>query len=198
MIPPRSRTVKVDRTIESILGAVWMNDGIAKQDGNLCGFQVQFERHLLIDGHNVLHAWEDSRILMQRSAESARSHVISAGMLIHDSEHIRVSIVFDGKGDEIGIEHPGRDSGCSVLYAPASMTADDLIEQMIGASDRPQYYIVATEDRMERETVEALGAECVSPFFLKEWVERCRNRQSTAVKRRSRNQDQGWQNPLPL
>ena len=181
-----------------MIGSVGENQGIAKRDTCLCGFRVQSERHLLIDGHNVLHAWEDSRVLMRTSAESARAHVISAGILIHDFENIRVSIVFDGKGDEIGIEHPGRDAGCSVLYAPASMTADDLIEQMVGTSDRSQDFVVATGDRMERETVQALGAECVSPAFLEEWVVRCRDRQSAAVIRRSRIQDQGWQNSLPL
>jgi len=181
-----------------LIGPEGENDGIAKRDTCLCGSRVQSERHLLIDGHNVLHAWEDSRVLMKTSAESARAHVISAGVLIHDYENIRVSIVFDGKGGEIGIEHPGRDAGCSVLYAPASMTADDLIEQMVGASERSQDYVVATGDRMERETVEALGAECVSPSFLEEWVVRCRSRQSAAVSRRARNQDQDWQNPLPL
>jgi predicted RNA-binding protein with PIN domain len=159
---------------------------------------VQSERHLLIDGHNVLHAWEDSRTLMKRSPESARLQVISAGILIHDIEHISVSVVFDGKGDEVGVERPGCDAECAVLYAPDSMTADDLIEQIVGSSDRPQQFVVATGDRMERETVAALGAECVSPTYLKEWVDRCRNRQSADVKKRSRYHDQDWRNSLPL
>jgi len=190
MILPAYRTVKVDRP--------GPNEGFAKGARNPCAFWVQSGRHLLIDGHNILHSWENSRALTGKSTESARSQVVLAGVLIHDVEHLRVSVVFDGRGDEIGIEHPGRDDGYLVFYAPASMTADDLIEQMVGSSDRPQDCIVATGDRMERETVEALGAECVSPAYLKEWVERCRKRQSAEVRRRLENQDKDWHNSLPL
>jgi len=157
---------------------------------------VKPERHLVIDGHNIIHAWPDSRRLMRESMESAHAHVVAAGLVVHDTEHMRVTVVFDGKGSEITSEPASEGSDCLVVFAPASMTADDLIEQLVGASESPAAIVVATGDRLERETVSSLGAEVISPKNLESWVDRCRSVQSRRVLNRSAQNN--WHNPLPL
>ncbi|MEZ5276359.1 MAG: NYN domain-containing protein [Opitutaceae bacterium] len=154
-------------------------------------------RHLIIDGHNILHAWTDSRLLRGRSMESARARVIAAGLLIHDTEDIRVTVVFDGDGDGVSTEDAARSSDCAVIFSPASMTADDIIEQLVGGTPGPAGQItVATGDRQERSTVEALGAHTISPDNFKAWVERCELRQAGRVSRDSGNKPFG--NVIPL
>lgn len=133
---------------------------------------------------------------MRESMESAHAHVVAAGLVIHDTEHHRVTIVFDGKGDQITSEPASKDSDCLIVFAPSSMTADDLIEQLVGASDSPGDITVATGDRLERETVASLGGEVISPKNLEAWVERCRIVQTRRVRYRSSQND--WNNPLPL
>jgi predicted RNA-binding protein with PIN domain len=128
--------------------------------------------------------------------ESAQAHIVSAGLVVHDTEHIRVTVVFDGKGDRITSEPASKDSDCLIVFAPAAMTADDLIEQLVGASEKPVGIVVATGDRLERETVTSLGAEVISPANFEAWVERCRSVQSRRVRARSSRDE--WNNRLPL
>lgn len=133
---------------------------------------------------------------MRDSMESAQAHVVAAGLVIHDTDHLRVTVVFDGKGDQISSESVSDHSNCLIVFAPSSMTADDLIEQLVGASEHPGNVTVATGDRLERETVSSLGGEVISPRNLEAWVERCRDKQSRRVRNRSSRND--WNNPLPL
>lgn len=133
---------------------------------------------------------------MRDSMESAQAHIVSAGLVIHDTEHIRVTVVFDGKGEKITTEPASEGSNCLIVFAPASMTADDLIEQLVGASENPGGIVVATGDRLERETVTSLGGEVISPSNFEAWVERCRSIQTRRVQNRSSQGD--WNNPLPL
>lgn len=128
--------------------------------------------------------------------ESARARVIAAGLVLHDTEKLRVTVVFDGKGEAVGLDEVSGSPLCRVLYAPASMTADDLIEQLVGAASTPGEITVATGDRHERHTIEALGATAISPELLRAWVERCEARQTARVKRRS--DANPFTNTLPL
>ena len=129
--------------------------------------------------------------------ESARARVIAAGLLIHDTEDIRVTVVFDGNGDGLHSEDATHSSDCAVVFSPASMTADDVIEQLVGeAVGSTGQIMVATGDRHERSTVEALGAQTISPENFKSWVERCELRQSGRVRRGMGNKPFG--NAIPL
>jgi len=129
--------------------------------------------------------------------ESARARVIAAGLLIHDTENIRVTIVFDGNGDGVSSEDVARSEDVEVVFSPASMTADDVIEQLVGAAPGgADQILVATGDRRERSTVEALGAETVSPENLRAWVKGCELRQAGRLRGASGREPFGSAIPL--
>ncbi|MBU6180508.1 MAG: NYN domain-containing protein, partial [Verrucomicrobia bacterium] len=51
---------------------------------------------LLVDGNNILHAWEDLRPLMARSADKARVSLIRRLIDWSDDSDERLVLVFDG------------------------------------------------------------------------------------------------------
>lgn len=154
--------------------------------------RVSFQRHLLIDGANILHAWQELRTLLRTDRDAARSKLLQRAAAIHDYEQVRVTIVHDGRGDEIVVERPSGQLTLSVVFTPSSMTADDVIEQMVSAASDPGACVVATEDRAMRETVTAAGGATMHAEDLRAWVERAEGRQGGAVKALREANERKW------
>lgn len=154
---------------------------------------VEFAKHLLVDGYNIAHAWPGlRRVLAKEGRDMARAQLVERIRVLHDFERMRVSIVFDGRGADIAIERPTPHATFSVLYTPGGMTADDLIEQLTVQSPRPAEVFVATADQAERDTIEAAGAQAISPEQLAEWVTRVEHAQQAAVGAHRRRTEKQW------
>jgi hypothetical protein len=153
---------------------------------------VAFEKHLLVDAANVIHAWPELRSLMKRDRDAARSQLIQRLGAVHDAESILVTVVIDGRGRELVVEHPSRQETLTVVYTPSSLTADDVIEQMVGRSPDPSLCEVATGDQAERNTIEATGAVWVPPADLLSRLERAEQRLSAKVTGLNRVNAQDW------
>jgi len=153
---------------------------------------VAFEKHLFVDAANVLHAWPDMRVLLKRDRDAARSKLIQRLGAIHDAESMQVTVVIDGRGQGIVVEHPSRQATFSVVYTPSSLTADDVIEQMVGRSPDASACEVATGDQAERSTIEATGAVWLPPADLLARVERAEQRLSAKVTGLNRANAQDW------
>jgi len=156
---------------------------------------VGFEKHLLVDGSNILHAWPELRSLIKRDRDAARAQLAQALSVIHDEEQTRLTLVFDGRGEELTVEYPGKLKTFMVLYTPAGTTADDVIEQLAGKAANPENYTVATDDRAERQTIEASGAVSISAADLASWVERADQRQRTRLAGLKRDNERVWRRP---
>lgn len=153
---------------------------------------MAFEKHLLVDAANVIHAWPELRALLKRDRDSARSQLIQRLGAMHDSEQIRVSVVIDGRGREIVVEHPSRQDTLAVIYTPSSRTADDVIEHMVGRTADPSTCEVATADQAERSTIEATGAVWVPPDDLRARIERAEQRLAARVSALNRTSARDW------
>lgn len=153
---------------------------------------MSFERHLLIDGANILHAWPELRALLKTDRDAARSQLMQRASAIHDTEQVRVTIVHDGRGEDIVVERPSGRPTFSVVYTPSSMTADDLIEQMVAGAADPAACVVATADRAMRETVQAAGGSTMRAEDLRAWIERAEARQAGAVKALREANERKW------
>lgn len=156
---------------------------------------MAFEKHLLVDGANLLHAWPELRTLMKRDRNAARSRLVQRLGAVHDAEQTRVTVVFDGRGDELVVERPSGHVTFSVLYTPSSLTADDVIEQLVGRAADASLCRVATGDQAERQTIEATGAIWVPPADLEAWVGRAEARVASEVKGLNRSNEQKWKTP---
>lgn len=174
--------------------------GVANRSGPREKSGVDEPRHLLIDGYNVLYAWHRLRPGRDGAAdfEAARSRLIETVRPVRDVDGCVVTIVFDGRGPIPTLDESASETGFSVVFAPADKTADSVIEGLVAAARDPRACTVATADALERETVSASGAGCVTPEELLAWCERSRARASQQVARRGERSRATWGNRLPL
>jgi predicted RNA-binding protein with PIN domain len=149
-------------------------------------------RHLIVDGANIMNAWPELRRLVVRDRAAARTELTRRLIPIHDSGEARVTVVFDGRAEELVIERPFTETTFSVVYTPSSLTADDVIEQMVGNSADPSACVVATNDRAERETVSALKAASLRSDELAAWIDRASLRQSSKVRELRKANARAW------
>lgn len=140
----------------------------------------------------MLHAWPDLRQIASRDRTAARAELLRQLTALHDGGDFRVTLVFDGRGGEMVVERPFEQTTFSVVYTPASLTADDVIEQLVANSAEPATCLVASDDHAERETVTALGASVLRPADLAVMVEQATRRQSTRVQLRKQENNQTW------
>ncbi|MBC8008986.1 MAG: NYN domain-containing protein, partial [Burkholderiales bacterium] len=93
--------------------------------------------HLLVDGSNVIQAWPDTRALARRDREAAKALLLRRVAVLHDFSGWRVTVVFDGRGEELAIEAVGGAADFACVHTPAGATADDVIEQLVGRAAEP-------------------------------------------------------------
>jgi predicted RNA-binding protein with PIN domain len=155
---------------------------------------MDFSRHLLIDAYNVIHQWPDLRQAMRRGSVVAREMLGAAVRALHDHERIRVTLVFDGQGSEIEIERPSAQLTFSYLFSPRSLSADDVIERLVGSAADPGNYVIVTRDLAERHTLEALGATVRSPEELRGWVDQVERSILAGLRVKRKEVDAAWRN----
>lgn len=139
------------------------------------------DRHLLVDGFNVLHAHAPWRALLKKDVGAARDALVEAVRVLHDLEGVRLTVVFDGQGETMTVEQPGSEPTLAVVFAPTGVSADAIVEQLVVASRNPDGVIVASGDRAIGQTAEASGATVWSVKQLLERVEAARRLQSRRI-----------------
>ena len=133
---------------------------------------LQRTRYLIVDGHSVIFAWPELRKIHERRSSLAREALTKQLRDYQDWTGVRVVIVFDGKGAQVSAT---ADSGdVQIFYSPSGQTADAIIERLASKYAGKVDLTVATSDFMERQTVHASGAKCVSPEALRGLIEEAR------------------------
>lgn len=148
---------------------------------------------LIVDGYNVLHGWRRIRGASAQEMAVARQELNEAVRVLAEVESLGVTVVYDGRVASTESASSGPNAGVRVVFAAAGLTADGAIERLVAAQPDRQACLVVTADFLERETVRALGADCISPDELKRWVARCREQV-----RRKLQRDGAFENRLPL
>ncbi len=131
------------------------------------------DRHLIVDGYNMIHGIGALRSILEESQEAACESLIGMSRTIHDEEGMRVTVVFDGREKQTQIQHPCGRTSFSVVYAPRDLTADGVIERMLARMKKPELATVASRDNMIREAAAARGAFFVDGDSFEDWVRRC-------------------------
>ena len=118
--------------------------------------------HILVDGWNVIHAEPKLKSLLVKDALTAQCKLAEILEPIHDMYSTRISIVYDGNGDDVSIVRPNDSvSTFCEVYTPSSMTADEFIERYCALAKNKSRIIVISNDNMIWETVSVLGAVCM-------------------------------------
>jgi len=114
--------------------------------------------YLLIDGYNIIFAWEELRKISEKSLEEAREKLIlelSVYKVFCDYEIIVVFDAYKVKGNRGEVEH---ERGLTVVYTKEAQTADAYIEKTARELTKNHKVTVATSDRLEQMIIFGSGA----------------------------------------
>ncbi|MDP0501640.1 MAG: NYN domain-containing protein [Verrucomicrobiota bacterium JB022] len=158
---------------------------------------MNFCEHLLIDGYNLIHAWPELRqVLDVVGPEAAVQRLVDQVRVLHDGDQLRTSVVLDGKGSRVSIEHPGKQETFAVIYTPSGLTADAFIEQFAERVSDPENVIVATRDNALALTVFSYGGRHWDPDKLADRLAAAEKRQAARLAQHRAHAKKQWKRGL--
>jgi predicted RNA-binding protein with PIN domain len=131
-------------------------------------------RYLIVDGHSVIFAWPHLRALQGKRPSLARDALVKQLQDYQDWTGVRVVVVFDGSGRQVS--ESAEPAGIQIFYSRKGQAADAVVERLAARYAANFDLTVATSDSLERQTVMAFGAECVSPDGLESLMQEARRR----------------------
>ncbi len=128
------------------------------------------EEYLLVDGYNIIFAWDSLKELARTNLDSARGKLMDILSNFQGYRKMHLILVFDAykvKGN------PGsavRYHNIDVVYTKEAETADQYIEKVTHEIGRRHHVRVATSDGLEQLIIMGAGAVRVSARELQEEV----------------------------
>ena len=119
------------------------------------------EDYLLVDGYNIIHAWDELRKLSQTDLDGARQRLVDRMKNYQGWKKCNVIVVFDAykvKNNPGSVE---RDGEVSVVYTKEAETADMYIEKVtyaLGKEKKDHRVRVVTSDGLEQLIILGHGA----------------------------------------
>lgn len=117
-------------------------------------------RVLIVDGHSVIFKWGELRSMHAQRTATARDRLISMLTRHQDASGIHVVVVFDGRGPKASASPDPHH--IQVFYSKDGQTADSIIERLAAKYAERYDLTIATDDYLERTTVESFGASWIS------------------------------------
>src|SRR5579875_1633701 len=127
---------------------------------------------MVVDGYNVIYAWDDLRSLLDDSLERARERLVERLATLAQMTDMAVAVVFDAaKGPSPRGSEEMRD-GVRVVFTGWGSSADHAIERMAYRARREgEQLVVATSDRLHRDLLRGMGAAVIDAHQLRQQVE---------------------------
>ena len=111
---------------------------------------------ILVDGYSLLHGCPELAGRRAPHSAAARGELIHWLTQYQDAVGTPISVFFDGP--KAARPAPADPAAIEVLYSKKGRTADDLIERVVHRLVPYGEVLVVTDDRLERDTVAAMGA----------------------------------------
>ena len=128
--------------------------------------------YLLVDGYNVIFAWEELRDLARTNIDSARDKLMDVMCNYQGFRRCRLILVFDAYRVEGHKEEVVKYHNIHVVYTKEAETADQYIERTAHEMGRKYQVTVATSDGLEQIIIRGQGCVMMSARELKEEIER--------------------------
>lgn len=128
------------------------------------------EEYLLVDGYNVIFAWEELRMLAQTTIDGARHKLMDILCNYQGYKKCILILVFDAYKVEGGIGQAIRYHNIHVVYTKEAETADQYIEKLAHRMGRNHQVTVATSDGLEQLIIRGEGCRLLSAQDLKEEI----------------------------
>ena len=139
------------------------------------------KEYLLVDGYNIIHAWEDLREQARQDLDGARAKLVDLLRNYQSWRGCQVIVVFDAykiKGGKGSVEQLG---DLYVVYTKEAETADMYIERTTYQLSRDNRVRVATSDGLEQMIILGHGAVRMSAVELKYEVDQVMNQIRNAI-----------------
>ena len=133
--------------------------------------RVKQEEYLLVDGYNIIFAWDDLRQLAQVNIDSARDKLMDVLCNYQGYKKCTLILVFDAykvKGNPGSVT---KYHNIYVVYTKEAETADQYIEKTVHDIGRKYQVTVATSDALEQIIIWGQGANRMSALGLRDEVE---------------------------
>lgn len=118
--------------------------------------------YLLIDGYNIIYAWDDLRALSEKSLDLARGELINRICNYRGLRSCDIIIVFDAYKVKRNPGEVEKHAGITVVYTKEAETADTYIERVSHQLAKTHRVRVATSDGQEQLIILGSGAIRVS------------------------------------
>ncbi|MBP3799309.1 MAG: TetM/TetW/TetO/TetS family tetracycline resistance ribosomal protection protein [Ruminococcus sp.] len=126
--------------------------------------------YLLVDGYNIIFAWDDLTKAAEQSLDLARSILINRLGSFQGCRGCELILVFDAYRVKEP-EHIDKAGSISVVYTKEAETADTYIERTAHQLSKDHRVTVATSDGLEQVIIMGSGARRMSASDLKHEVE---------------------------
>ncbi|MDO4745845.1 MAG: TetM/TetW/TetO/TetS family tetracycline resistance ribosomal protection protein, partial [Bacillota bacterium] len=130
------------------------------------------EEYLLVDGYNIIFAWEQLKDLAKVNIDGAREALIEILANYQGFKKCRVIVVFDAYRVKGGERHFEKYDNVDVVYTAEAETADMYIEKTAHEKAKDYLVRVATSDRLEQMIIVGSGAFKISADEFKLEVEK--------------------------
>ena len=129
------------------------------------------KEYLLVDGYNIIFAWEDLKALSEINLEAARGKLMDILSNLQGALGCTLILVFDAYRVEGGTREIFKYHNIHVVYTKEAETADQYIEKTVHELGRKYQVTVATSDGLEQVIIMGQGASRLSASGLRELVE---------------------------
>lgn len=129
------------------------------------------ETYLLVDGYNIIFAWEELRSLAERSIDGARDRLMDICSNYQGFAGCTLILVYDAykvKGNPGSVQ---KYHNIYVVYTKEAETADQYIEKTVHEIGRKHQVTVATSDALEQMIIWGDGAVRLSAQGFRDTVE---------------------------
>ncbi len=145
------------------------------------------EKYLLVDGYNIIFAWEELNRLAKDSLEAARMKLMDILSDYHSTREGQLIVVFDAykvKGRQASVEAY---HNIHMIYTKEAQTADEYIEKFAHDHQSRYQITVATSDGLQQVIIRGAGSLLMSARELYEDVLLKKERQQEVIERHQEN-----------
>lgn len=172
---------EIDEIFERTFGSAkkkrnsWGRRIVSGEDQNYKGKEntVRYEsekEYLLVDGYNIIFAWDELRSLSEVNIDSARDKLMDIMCNYQGYKNVELILVFDAYKVHGGERKIFDYHNIHVVYTKEAETADQYIEKFAHDVGKKYRVTVATSDRLEQMIVWGAGAKRLSAQGLYEEV----------------------------
>lgn len=139
------------------------------------GKQDKREQYLLVDGYNIIYAWNELKSLAEDNMEGAKMRLLDLLCNYQAVKRCSIIVVFDAYRVKGHVTEAIDYHNIHVVYTKEAETADQYIERFAHENARKYDVSVATSDGMEQIIIRGQGCRLVSAMDLREDLERVRS-----------------------